>query len=160
MASFVEERTERAQILVMAHGMAADRAMIYHYLIGIPSVILSTLVGTAAFASITEAGRSVSWIAIVAGTFSAMAAVLTALQTFFNFPQRAEKHAEAAARFSRVVSRFERLGYGLSNDREIKQIDEEFAAIIKESPRASIFLQRRARKPLMRERFYPSPVGY
>jgi hypothetical protein len=82
------------------HRVMADRMRRRHLLVGIPVVILTTLVGTSAFASISKAdGDSITFLGvdpdavlIVVGTISVLAAVLSSLQTFLRYATRAEGH--------------------------------------------------------------------
>jgi hypothetical protein len=64
-------------------------------LIGIPTTILTTVVGTAVFASYQQQSPSAGvagWLAIV----SILAAVMTAVQSFFRFSERAVRHQTQA----------------------------------------------------------------
>ena len=89
------------------HRLMADRLRRRHLLIGIPVVILTTLVGTSAFASISKApGNSIQSLEIdpdivllAVGTISVLAAVLSSLQTFLRYATRAEGHRIAALRY-------------------------------------------------------------
>ncbi|MGH2636979.1 MAG: SLATT domain-containing protein [Actinomycetota bacterium] len=65
--------------------------------LGIPVVILTSFVGTSLFASVNQqVGTNVK---IAGGLISVVAAVLASLMTFLRFPERAEKHRVAAARY-------------------------------------------------------------
>lgn len=89
------------------HRVMADRMRRRHLLVGIPVVILTTLVGTSAFASISKAhGDSITFLGadpdavlIVVGSISVLAAVLSSLQTFLRYATRAEGHRIAALRY-------------------------------------------------------------
>ena len=89
------------------HRLMADRMRRRHLLLGIPVVILTTLVGTSAFASISKAhGNSITFLGIdpdavlvIVGTISVLAAVLSSLQTFLRYATRAEGHRIAALRY-------------------------------------------------------------
>ena len=85
----------------------ADRMRRRHLLLGIPVVVLTTLVGTSAFASLSKAhGDSITFLGVdpdvvllVVGTISVLAAVLSSLQTFLRYATRAEGHRIAALRY-------------------------------------------------------------
>ena len=89
------------------HRLMADRMRRRHLLLGIPVVILTTLVGTSAFASISKAhGNSITFLGVdpdavlvIVGTISVLAAVLSSLQTFLRYATRAEGHRIAALRY-------------------------------------------------------------
>jgi hypothetical protein len=82
------------------HYAASDAANRWNVLLGIPVVIVSAVVSTSIFASI-NAQPADAW-KIAAGLVSLAAAALSALQTFFKFPEAGERHRMAAARFGRV----------------------------------------------------------
>ncbi|MCI0635655.1 MAG: SLATT domain-containing protein [Actinobacteria bacterium] len=89
------------------HRLMADRLRRRHLLIGIPVVVLTTLVGTSAFASlnnarsdsITTRGIDSDVVLVIVGTLSVLAAVLSSLQTFLRYATRAEAHRIAALRY-------------------------------------------------------------
>ena len=69
-----------------------------NYYLGIPSIILSAAVGTAVFESLNGEGISPN-VKIVLGCISILAAVLTSLQTFLRFSERASEHRASGAGF-------------------------------------------------------------
>ena len=73
------------------HQLQAERTRSWNLVLGIPVVIATTIVGTAAFAAINNNTTSNGW-KIAAGVVSIFAAVLAALQTFFGFGDRSERH--------------------------------------------------------------------
>src|SRR2546421_2594241 len=86
----------RARESQRTHYECGTRFSRFNYWLGIPTIILSTAVGTAVFASLEQ--QSVpAWIKIVIGLVSILAAVLASLQTFLGFAQRADKHRIAGA---------------------------------------------------------------
>lgn len=77
-----------------AHYELATRLADANIRFGVPVVALTTMVGTTVFATL---GRSVdTWLRILVGMISVLAAVLASLQTFLRFGERAEKHRAAA----------------------------------------------------------------
>lgn len=83
-----------------AYYMEAERLRRWHFLLGIPVVIVSTVVGTALFAS-TETGDPVvpNWATAL---MSALAAILASLQTFLRFGESAAHHGSAADWYSAI----------------------------------------------------------
>ena len=89
------------------HRLMADRLRRRHLLIGIPVVVLTTLVGTSAFASvnnaqsdsITTGGIDPDVVLLLVGSISVLAAVLSSLQTFLRYATRAESHRIASLRY-------------------------------------------------------------
>ncbi len=70
----------------------------FHFWLGIPTVVLKTFVGTSIFATLESTDIDVK-TRILVGIVSVTAGVLSALQTFLRFAERAEKHRVAGARF-------------------------------------------------------------
>ena len=72
---------------------------------GIPTIIVSAIVGSAVFATIGEA--DMVEIQIAAGIFSLAGAALSALQTFLGYDSLSEKNHAAAAGYSKLLSEVE-----------------------------------------------------
>ena len=85
---------KRSQI---ANYAAVNRFSAINYCLGVPAVIASAAVGTAVFGSLNE--NLEVWARILVGVTSFAAAVLTSLQTFLKFDERASKHRSAAAEY-------------------------------------------------------------
>ncbi|GEP61953.1 SLATT domain-containing protein [Reyranella soli] len=84
-SEYFEAKRFALQVLARAHAMNADKLERWHYWLGVPVVILTTIVGTTAFASLSDLGNTRVLIAVGTGALSVSAAVLAALQTFFAF---------------------------------------------------------------------------
>lgn len=67
-------------------------------LLGIPTTMLTTIVGTAVFASWQQNATPSQTTALVVAILSMSAAILTGLQTFFRFSERAARHQTDANR--------------------------------------------------------------
>jgi hypothetical protein len=89
-----------AQFMRDQHYAASDAATRWNVVLGIPVVIVSAVVSTSIFASINGSPGN-GW-KIGAGLVSLAAAALSALQTFFKFPETGERHRLAAARYGHV----------------------------------------------------------
>lgn len=86
----------------MAHYEYGSILETRHLWLGIPAVLLSTIVGTAVFASWEELSADSGWLRLLFGLLSMMAAATAALQTFLNMSDRAEKHKSAGAAYSAI----------------------------------------------------------
>ena len=84
-----------------AHYTLASRLRKRNLLIGVPSIVFSSVVGTSLFATLTKENVDKT-LRIVIGLVSFAAATLAALQTFFRFHVRAERHVLAADWYSAV----------------------------------------------------------
>lgn len=106
--------------------------------VGLPAIVFSTIVGTSVFASLNN--DDIPQVAkIVVGLISVVAAVLTALQTFLGFSERAEKHRTTAVRYGAVGREIEQfLETGTSGHRTtedlLNQIRERLNQLAEESP--------------------------
>jgi len=103
----VDSWRQRARTYQKAHYDAAERLHRRNYQIGVPVMALSAIVGTSVFATISS--DLAVWSRVVVGIVSIAVAVLSALQTFFRFAERAEKHREAAIRYGVINRELERL---------------------------------------------------
>ena len=99
--------TWETDLRVACHGHyeAAVNSSRYNYYLGIPVIILSTIVGTAIFASL-EANPE-TYLQIIFGLLSMLSVVLASLQTFFKFSEKAEKHRKAGRLFGSLLKELE-----------------------------------------------------
>lgn len=96
----------RARESQMAHYEMASLLAHRSQWLGVPVILITAAVGTSVFASIAAQAVSVG-AKVTVGILSVMAAVLSSLQTFFKYSERAERHRAFAARFGAVRREFE-----------------------------------------------------
>jgi conflict system pore-forming effector with SLATT domain len=96
-AELIPEWYRRVAVTQYAHYLSADHFGARKYWLGVPAVLLSTLVGTSVFATIER--QPELWLQIAVGLSSVAAALLASLQTFMGYTERAEKHRMAGARY-------------------------------------------------------------
>lgn len=101
MLATAEDYRHYAQKKSNAHYRMSERAKAKHNSLGIPVTASTAIVGTAIFATLNSPNQSF-WIQVAAGLLSMAAAVLAALQTFFNFSDVATQHKDAAASYEAV----------------------------------------------------------
>ena len=94
----LEEWLERAKQSQYAHRFSAKVFSRRNLYLGIISVILSTIVGTSVFASLSK--QVDVRIQIFVGILSMLAAVFSALNTFLRYGEVSTKHAKAASKYS------------------------------------------------------------
>jgi len=83
------------------HYSMASRLRARNLWLGMPVVVLSTLVGTSLFATLSNSHNAVApQLRLVVGCISVLAAVLAALQTFLRFSARSEQNTLAADWYS------------------------------------------------------------
>ena len=85
------------------HDEVARRYAMAQYALGIPTLIVSTIVGTSVFAALSSSQVPSLWV----GVLSMLAAVLAALQTFMDFGGRSDKHRHAAVRYKGSIRQLE-----------------------------------------------------
>jgi hypothetical protein len=90
----------------MAHYRIASRLRRYNVWLGLPVVVFTTAVGTSLFATLNEEQPAVLVRAIVGGII-VLAAVLAAVQTFFNFATRADQHVLVADWYASIRRKIE-----------------------------------------------------
>jgi hypothetical protein len=110
----------RARHAQLGHVAAEARARRLERLLGVPAVVLSTIVGTAVFASV---GKSPDQrLQILAGILSILAAGLIALQTFLRFDDKSREHKRSSQAFGALRRDLGQLGAVSGRPREeVKQ---------------------------------------
>lgn len=121
-----------------AHYQLASRMRRRNLVVGVPSVVFSAVVGTSLFATLSDANVPRA-LRIVIGLVSLLAAVLAALQTFFGFSERAERHVIAADWYSAVRRRLDLLIALPKNERDppkkcLDEIRKEMSRIGQQAP--------------------------
>jgi hypothetical protein len=81
------------------HHRMADRLNRRSIGLGLPVVVLSTLVGTTAFASLQKTEHIDAWIKVAVGSVGVAAAILASAQTFLGYAKRSERHRIASIRY-------------------------------------------------------------
>jgi hypothetical protein len=147
LEKLVEERRLKLIALSRAHALAADRLSQWHFWLGVPVVILTTIVGTSAFAALSDLAKTTFLLALLIGVLSILAAILSALQTFLDFQGRSQKHSSAASKLNALDRRFERALFQKSPEiavQYVEIVDDELSKIIQAAPRVSVKAQERA----------------
>jgi hypothetical protein len=94
----LEDWHKRVYAAQAAHYAAADRFRLLNYVVGIPAIVFSSIVGTAIFAGLEHDSPRT----LVVASISIVAAVLAGLQTFLRFPERASQHAISGNWYSAI----------------------------------------------------------
>jgi len=92
-------------ICARGHHLAAARQSRLNHLFGVPAAVISAIVGTTVFATL-EQNPETTW-RIIVGLVLILSAVLSTLQTRFNYADAAGKHKTAGIRYSAVRRRLE-----------------------------------------------------
>ncbi|MFG0527335.1 SLATT domain-containing protein [Pseudomonas sp. yb_5] len=75
--------------------------------LGIPVVVLSSIVGASIFATLQQ--TELLWLKIATGFLSVIAVVLSSLQTFLGFSERATGHKSAADRLGELAKHIQQV---------------------------------------------------
>src|SRR2546423_8956710 len=90
-----------------AHYEAAKYYQRLHLSIGIPTVIISALLGTTVFANLQYS--NVAWVGIMLAVLSVTMIVLSSLQAFLRYSERSERHRTAAVQYGELRRELEQL---------------------------------------------------
>jgi len=125
------------RLMHIAHSRAASRSTRLHRALGIPVVIVTTVVGTTVFSSLGNEPNVA--MTIVVGCLSIAAAVLSSLQTFLNYSGAAERHNTAGIKYGMLRRELEQFLDDTDDSKEVlKEFMENFRArwdqIDQESP--------------------------
>lgn len=90
-----------------AHFEAAKYYERLHLTIGIPTVIISALLGTTVFANLQYS--DVNWVKFLLAVLSVTMIALSSLQTFLKYSERSERHRTAAVQLGEVRRELEEL---------------------------------------------------
>jgi hypothetical protein len=104
-SKLLEDWYKRSRLAQFAHYESAKLYERLHYLIGIPSMVLSIFVGTSIFAGLGNI--SDKKLQLFVGAISAIATILSGMQTFLNFSAKAEKHRTAASKYGALRRKIE-----------------------------------------------------
>lgn len=125
-----------------AHYIAWEKIAARNRWIGIPVVATTTIVGTAIFGSLQTEDLALEW-KILTGLLSILAAVLSSLQTFFKYPELAERHKKAGAEYAAMRRRLDifilKYRHNSERDRQsalkdFEEIATRFGELAEESP--------------------------
>ena len=147
VTELLENWHQRVYAAQSAHYAAADRFRLLNYVVGVPAIVFSSIVGTAIFAGLEQdAPRT-----LVVASISILAAVLGALQTFLRFPERASQHATAADWYSAIRRDIEETLHlpvefrGKAKDC-LDSVRKEMNRVAQDAPELSVRLWRREAK--------------
>jgi hypothetical protein len=102
IATLWHGRVRGAQQSHFQSAVACERK---HLWLGLPTVLLSTVVGSSVFATLDKAATDRE--KLIVGSLSVCAAALAAIQTFLRYTERAERHRAAGAKFGALKKELE-----------------------------------------------------
>jgi len=127
---------KRAEACHRCHYLASHRYSRYNYMIGIPTILFTTIVGTSVFASLSTDSRSVVATVII-GFVSIMAAILSSLQTFLGFSERSDRHRDAGIKYGTIGRKMELFlnEFAIPTGQEAVALKKELDEIAAASPK-------------------------
>lgn len=140
----LEEWYRRVSVTQAAHYYSAGNFNTRKYFLGVPTVVLTTFVGTSVFAAIQK--QPEYWIQILVGLASVAAALLSGLQTFLGDAERSEEHRAAAAKYGALGRELECfLSQGAKvTEESLKVLREALNELAIESPNIPLKTYRKA----------------
>lgn len=140
----LEDWYQRVAVTQRAHYLSADHFGARKYWLGIPAIVLSTLVGTSVFATVQK--QPELWLQITVGLASVAAALLASLQTFLGYSERAEKHRIAGAKYGALGRELEQLraSAGTPSTEAMSEIRRRLDDLAVESPNNPLPIYHRA----------------
>ncbi|GGX34233.1 hypothetical protein GCM10010341_64670 [Streptomyces noursei] len=132
----------------VAHNIASERFDHWNRVSGITTAMLSAVVGTTLFASLSTSG--LTGVRVVAGAASLLAAALSAGQLVWNYPELASRHRDAAVRYAALRRQVElRLANrDQTTDADVDVTSSAWEQIEQSAPQLPIGVRRRARREL------------
>jgi len=123
-----------------AHYLAAETSARRNQWFGIPTAILTAIVATSIFGTLSQK-ETIVWLSILTGGLSVLAAVLSSLQTFLRFSEIAQEHRVAAVGFESMRRKIDLflLKYRGSDDRlaaldRLEKLSSDIDAISQSCP--------------------------
>ncbi len=123
------------RVATVAHGhyRAALRFSRLNYWFGFPTVILATVVGTSVFATLQT--KPDFWWQVIVGVMSIAAAILSALQSFLGYSDKAEKHRAAGSKYNALGRELELwLSLPQEDAEKLDSIRKRIDSLAQESP--------------------------
>src|SRR5262245_45593146 len=135
---------QRVAVTQRAHYLSADHFGSRKYWLGVPAVLLSTLVGTSVFATVQK--QPELWLQITVGLASIAAALLTSLQTLLGYSERAEKHRVAGAKYGALGRELEQLRASATppSPEALSEVRKRLDDLAVESPNNPLPMYRKA----------------
>ena len=140
--------TKRSQRM---HYVSAEYYTKLNMYFGVPVATLTMIIGASVFLTI-ESEVALNW-KIAAGLLSILAGVLSGLQTFMGFSEKAAKHNSAASGYGAIKRKLEELIILIKDDsidhsKFLSNIREHIDNMAKISPQPPKFIHRKIMKEL------------
>ncbi len=114
-----------ARIRHVVHSRLGARFCISARLLGVPTVIMTTVVATILFTALDTTSAPSTALQLITGSMTALAAVLSALQASLKNPELEASHHSAAAKWGELRNQIEALPALALQDAEIAKFISE-----------------------------------
>ncbi|MEU5212733.1 SLATT domain-containing protein [Streptomyces sp. NPDC020742] len=144
----LERWSKGLQVLHVAHNIASERFSRWSRITGLATAMLSTVVGTAIFASLSSSDSPT--VRVAAGAFSLVAAALGAGQLVWNYPELASRHRDAAVQYASLRRRVDlaKVNDERLRDSDIDTMSSEWQEIEQSAPTLPAIPRRLARRAI------------
>lgn len=110
------------------HFNAADRKEKRHYQIGIPLTVINIIIGSVLLSVISD--NALQWLKVIPIALSFLAALLSGLQTYFNYQKQVEGHRRVGNRYLAEMKKCDRIhAYFLDKIIDSEKLVEEIELI-------------------------------
>src|SRR2546428_35193 len=106
------------KIAHVAHSRAAASYRLRGQLLGVPVTVFTVVIGTSVFTTLHSSPNE--RIIIMIGVTSVLAAVLSGVQTFLNYPEQAARHQAAGTKYGRLRRRVEEVISWIHDSQDLK----------------------------------------
>lgn len=138
----------------ISHARAAARYDSLHKVLGVTVTVLSVIIGTSVF-SVLSSNKN-PWVLQMVGGVSVLAAVLSGIQTFLNYSQRATDHQTAANKFGKLRRRVDELLQVSTTQADLEAIRKDWDELEDKSPTVQQSFQDAARRLVLNNKDTPS----
>lgn len=108
----------------------------WNFWFGVPVIIITAVVSASVFGTMQE--QATGYWKYIAMAVSLISVVATSLQTFLNFPERAERHRAIASEYGAIRRRLELVNISSSKDLVImEKLGDDLSAIASRAPSIS-----------------------
>ncbi|MBK8019169.1 MAG: DUF4231 domain-containing protein [Betaproteobacteria bacterium] len=119
--------------MAYGHYKAAQRFSSLNFVFGLPTVVFATIVGTSVFATLQSSPDL--WWKIAVSAMSIAAAILSGLQSFLGYNEKAEKHRAAGSKYNAIGRELELwLAQAQEDLTRLEAIRQRIDSLAKESP--------------------------
>jgi len=150
----IEKKRDRLHKAQIGHYIEAEKYTKYHYYLGIPSMVLSGITNIGVLYQIDFNKIDIFMIIVIISTL--LVTILSTLQTFLNFYQKAELHKSMAVKYGKIKRDVEMLiDHDIPETKHFEYfqtIQNEWNAVAEMSPITSNSIRKKVKEILNEEK--------